>query len=194
MKKLFNKILVPVDFTDTSRNAIDKAIDMAKQFNCSVHLLHVDSFSTATALSMSEGHLAIAYELAEYNSDVEKKLKEIWNNVRNKTGNSIQIDYSVTKGSWNEGVINFINENNCDLILIGQTESLFRKRKMRLNPDKISASTNCPVVTIPSNRRLIDLYSIVIPITDFLPVRKLMYGVDISVNYNTTIKLLGIEN
>lgn len=65
---------------------------------------------------------------------------------------------------------------------------------MLLNPDTIALKTNIPVITVPANRRLTRLFSIVIPITDFLPTRKLMYGVYIASTYDTVVKLLGIES
>ena len=38
--KLYN-ILVPVDFTAKNKWAIAKAIEMANNFNCNIHLVHV---------------------------------------------------------------------------------------------------------------------------------------------------------
>ena len=38
------------------------------------------------------------------------------------------------------------------------------------------------------------LYSILIPVTDFLPIKELAYGVYVASGNNTTIKLLGIES
>jgi hypothetical protein len=108
-------------------------------------------------------------------------------------GNSIKIEYSTLQGTWDEAIIDLVNNNDLDLVLIGQNETVLLKRKMAINPDKIAAKANVPVITVPANKRLIKLYSIVIPITDFLPVRKLMYGVYIASSYDTTVKLLGIE-
>src|SRR5207237_2738847 len=89
------------------------------------------------------------------------------------------------------GIIDVVNPNNNDLVVIGQKSNFLQKRKMVINPDLIAEKTNAPVITIPSNRRLTRLYSIVIPITDFLPVRKLMYGVYIAINLDSTIILSG---
>jgi len=78
--------------------------------------------------------------------------------------------------------------------LIGQQGRSFRKKRMILDANRIAEKTNIPVITIPENRRLTGLTSIVIPITDFLPVKKLMYGVYIAQRFNATIRLLGIED
>ncbi len=65
---------------------------------------------------------------------------------------------------------------------------------MQLNADRIAEKTNIPVITIPLNRTLTGLSTIVIPITDFLPVRKLMYGVYMASGHATTLRLLGVKN
>ena len=49
MQKLFNKVLVPVDFSEKSRKAVEKSLELAAEYHCSVHLLYVNS-SQLTAL------------------------------------------------------------------------------------------------------------------------------------------------
>ena len=194
MQKLFNKILVPVDFSAKSKKAIEKACDIAKDYNCSIDLLHVVSISPFATVAMAEGNMAIPYNLIDNKQMLETELAKLKNYVQSFTGDSVKVECSIMQGTWDEVIIEFVNENKSDLVLIGQKSRTFRKRQMLINPDRIAAKANIPVITVPSNKRLTKLYSIVIPITDFLPVRKLMYGVYIASSYDTTVKLLGIEN
>ncbi|MGB4845362.1 MAG: universal stress protein [Ferruginibacter sp.] len=194
MQKLFNKILVPVDFSAKSKLAVEKACDIAKHYNCSIHLLHVVAISPFAAIAMTEGPMAIPYANIENKDAIEAEFKKLINTVKLLNGNTVKVEYSILQGTWDEAIIDFTNHNDYDLVLVGQKESLLQKRKMIINPDKIAAKANIPVITVPSNRRITKLYTIVIPITDFLPVRKLMYGVYIANGFDTTIKLLGIEN
>jgi len=194
MQKLFNKILVPIDFSSKSKVAAEKAVDIAKQYDCSIHLLHVSSLSPFSAFGMTEGHLSIPFNLIDNKKELEFQLRRIYDRLQTISGNSIAADYTILSGTWDDSIIDFVNKNNFDLVLIGQKGMLMPKRKMAMNPDKIALKTDVPVITLPSNRRLTRLYSIVIPITDFLPIRKLMYGVYIASKFNTTIKLLAIQN
>jgi len=194
MQKLFNKILVPVDFSAKSKMAVEKACDIAKQYDCNIHLLHVVAISPFAAIVMTEGPMAIPYANIENKDVIEVEFKKLINTVKLLYGNTVKVEYSILQGTWDEAIIDFTNQNNYDLVLVGQKESLLKKRRMIINPDKIAAKANIPVITIPSNKRITKLYTIVIPITDFLPVRKLMYGVYIANGFDTTIKLLGIEN
>ena len=192
MQKLFNKLLIPVDFSGRSKKVIEKAVEIATQYKCSLHLLHVAPPDYITW--SGETYLADSIWLPDNKAELEFKLAGLCEIADESCGYTIATSYSVVKGSWDESVIDFANAHSIDLILIGQTGPVLRKRKMLLNPDKIASKTNVPVITIPSNRNITKLYSIVVPVTDFLPVRKLMYGVYIAANYNSTIKLLGIDN
>ncbi len=193
MQKLFNKILIPVDFTAKSKMAVEKACDIARQYHCSIHLLHVVPVSPFAAIAMTEGPMAIPLTHIENKTAIEAAFNKLINSVKLLNGDSIKVESSILHGTWDEAIIEFANHNDFDLVLIGQKESFVLKRKMIINPDRIAARANIPVITVPSNKRLTNLLSIVIPITDFLPVRKLMYGVYIASSYDTTVKLLGIE-
>jgi len=193
MQKLFNKILIPVDISNKSKDILDKAIAFAAKYHCRIQLLHVVSVSPFAAIA-GDGHLTLPYDPIDNMQELEFQLEKLCRYIDFSSGDIIDVEYSIINGTWNQGIIDFVNANNIDLVLIGEKSNFLKKRKMVVNPDLIAEKTNIPVITIPSNRRLTRLYSIVIPITDFLPVRKLMYGVYIAVNLDTTIKLLGIEN
>ncbi|MBC7534352.1 MAG: universal stress protein [Ferruginibacter sp.] len=194
MKKLFNKILVPVDLSARSKPAVEKAIEIARQYNCHIHLLHVSSLSSLATVAMAEGHMIVPAINVDTRQELNYQMNRLVKYVQFLSANSFYVSGSIQGGTWNESVVDFVCDNNIDLVLIGQNRSTLTKSKMYVNPDFIAEKTNIPVITIPSNRRLTKLYSIVIPVTNFLPVRKLMYGVYIGSFYNTTIKLLGIEN
>jgi nucleotide-binding universal stress UspA family protein len=194
MQKLFNKILVPVDLSEKSTDVVEKAFSFASRYNCSIHLLHVTAVSPFAAIPILDGKSFVPYNLIDNTMEVNFQLEKIGKHIELLSGHAIQVKYSVVKGTWNQGIIDFVNENNADLVLIGQKDNVLQKRKMSLNPDLIAEKTNVPVITVPSNRRIIRFYSIVIPVTDFLPVRKLMYGVYMALNVETTIKLLGVAN
>lgn len=194
MQKLFNKILVPVDLSNKSDEVVEKAFAFAARYNCSIHLLYVASVSAFAAIPILDGKSITPYNFDSNTKEFKIGLEKISRHIDFLSGYTMHVEHSVVYGSWNQAIIDFVNESKTDLVLIGQKSSFLKKRKMHLNPDLIAEKTNIPVITLPYNRRLTGLYSIVIPITDFLPVRKLMYGVYMALNLDTTIKLLGIEN
>ena len=158
MQKLFNKILVPVDFSAKSKKAVEKACDIAKQYDCNIHLLHVVAISPFAAIAMTEGPMAIPYSNIENEALIEKEFKKLINTVKLVNGEEVKIEYSILQGTWDEAIIDYANHHDYDLVLVGQKESLLQKRKMIINPDKIASKANIPVITVPSNRRITKLY------------------------------------
>jgi nucleotide-binding universal stress UspA family protein len=194
MQKLFNNILVPVDFSRTSKRAFEKAIDLANKYECNIHLLHVVSISPMTAMAMAEGHVFVPYGIIDNQKELEFQLENLKHRYESQLEKKNTIYTHFQKGLWDESIIDFVQHNKIDLVVIGlQGKGLHKKRSI-FNANKIAEKINIPVITVPINRRLIRLISVVIPITDFLPVKKLMYGVYVAQNDNATIRLLGVED
>lgn len=194
MQKLFNNILVPVDFSVRSKKAIEKASEFAVEYQCNIYLLHVITVSPFVAVSLAEGQMEMPQHLSESRKELEYQMDILAQSVKKVSAGINKVNYSVLSGKWEEVVLEFIRDYHIDLLMIGQKPKMFRKRRMLLNPDLIAEKSNIPVITIPANRRILKLYSIVIPITDFLPIRKLMYGIYMASKHNAKLKLLGIEN
>lgn len=194
MKKLFNHILVPVDFSTVSEAAVEKAAAIAIQCKCHIHLLHVMPIVASGAMISAEGIFFTPPVLTEERKMFEQKLEQFTIRLKNRISQHIDINHIVQYGEWTESIINTVKQLHIDLVLIGQKKILQSKRKMFINPNEIASETNIPVITVPSNRRLTKLYSVAIPITDFLPLRKIKYGIYIASAYKTTIKLVGIQN
>lgn len=194
MQKLFNNILVPVNFSRVSERAIEKAIDLANDYDCNVYLFHAISSSAFLNIGDPEGLIASAYKPSLDGKEIDVMLQRLKTKYeKSLTGKGFIYTNSVN-GQWNESLIEFITDHQIDVVLLGQQGYLFRKKKSLLNVNKVAEKTNIPVITVPENRRLTKLYSIVIPITDFLPVKKLLYGVYLAQHCEATIKLLGIES
>lgn len=194
MQKLFTQILVPVDFSPKSRMAVEEAAALAYLYECDLHLLHVIPLTTFTSLAAGEGPVTSAFDVVDNSGEAERKLLELSAFAKSKSGNLLSVHHACVPGTWNRSVIDYMTEQHIDLLVTGQKSTLPGKRKISLNPDIIAERTSVPVITIPSNKQLTRLFSIVIPVTEFLPVKKLMYGIYMGSRQATTIKLLAVEN
>lgn len=194
MQKLFTQILVPVDFSPKSKMAVEESAELARLYECDLHLLYVLPLTPFTSLASGEIPVTTVYDMVDNSGEAERKLLELCAFVRSKSGNRFPVHHACVPGTWNRSVIEYITEKNIDLVVTGQKSTLPGKRKISLNPDIIAERTMVPVITIPSNKRLTRLFSIVIPVTEFLPVKKLMYGIYLGSRHGTTIKLLAVED
>ena len=194
MQKLFNKILVPVDFSARSKSAVAKAVDIAEQYDCSIHFFNAIPASQLAASGMPGALEALAVSMAGYNKELEYRLTKMEGYARSLANAPIAVSNSIQFGSWELAIIDLVKQEGFDLVIIPRHGRFGRGKKWVADPDHVASRTHAAVMTVPYNRRLTRLYSIVIPITDFLPVRKLMYGIYIASEYRTTLKLIGIRN
>jgi nucleotide-binding universal stress UspA family protein len=191
MQKLFNNILVPVDFSKDSKATFEKAIELANKYECNIHLLHVITISPSNAVSLAKGSEFVLHSFINKQEGLTLRLNTFKDKYIYQLNNERSIHTHLQGGSWDESIINFVLQNKIDLVMIGQG---LNKGKVVLNVNKIAEEINIPVITVPSNRSLVKLISVVIPVTDFLPVKKLMYGVYVAQNDNATVRLLGVED
>jgi nucleotide-binding universal stress UspA family protein len=111
-KAIFSSILVAIDGSDSSMDAADYAIAISKEYNAELYALYaihadVDLFGS---YETSEFMTRMRNEGEKYLDKVKLKANE--NNVQIKTEIISTINIS-------GGIINYAEENNIDLIVIG---------------------------------------------------------------------------
>ncbi len=194
MQKLFNHILVPVDFSAATPMVADRAADMAVEFGCSVLLLHVAALSPFVAAALPDGPLPIPYAVLEEMRQLEQRMQELERRIRERAGKGIAVMGAVRQGHWLEQIRSMAVLHRVDLVLMGHAGGLFRKKKFPVNPDTVTRFCRIPVITVSASRMPLRVAAVVVPVTDFLPVRKLIYAVYIASKSNGSIRLLGIDN
>src|SRR5689334_329536 len=117
MKKIeLKKILVPVDFTETSDVAMNEAVSLAKLLNAGVFLLHVVEQNSYRFLAAGQSDVMLpSYE--ELEKAVKEKLYKIAEKIENTSG--IKPGVHVTSGNVPSEVIDFSKGKKMDLIVMG---------------------------------------------------------------------------
>ncbi|MBS1919381.1 MAG: universal stress protein [Bacteroidetes bacterium] len=191
MYKLFNNILIPVDSSVASDKLVEKGIEIANSYFCHIHLLYCVSRNVKSqALAKIKNIFSFTKNRQEEKS--VQKLKNIASAFQSKLKNGLNIFFHSENGNKNEIAIKYIIQNKIDLVL-----GMIRPQRIKWNTlcfdaTRIVEKTSAAVITLPENRHIARLYSIVIPVTDFIPLRKLMYGIYLTRYYNITFHLLGI--
>ncbi len=192
MQKLFNKILVPVDFSARSKRAVEKAVLLAAEYRCSITLLHVVSIHKWHKRLENSGRAKIFIDSWK---ETAYRLRNIATAACSNAGLPlVDINTVVLKGNWHDNIVWYINSHQMDLVLVAQHNLLSALRGTNLNTDAIASVTNVPVITIPPEKKITRLKTIVIPVTDFLPVRKIMYGIYMAAASDATLQLLQVKN
>jgi nucleotide-binding universal stress UspA family protein len=140
----FETILVPVDFSDHSKEALDTAIQMAVLFGSTVHLLHCYHIQTAGispyGIVLPEGYYADIRDAAA------KRLSD-WHELVSNEG--IQTESILSADSPSVAINLTAEEIGADLIVMG-TRGLAGLKHAMLGSvaERVVRLAPCPVLTV----------------------------------------------
>lgn len=114
MELKISKILVPVDFSEYSKMALDYAVQFSKKFNSELILVYVIE-PIVYPSDFGLGQIPINQVDFEIQSKAEEELRKL---IEEKIPTDIKASYTVRTGKPFLEIINAAQENDCDLIII----------------------------------------------------------------------------
>jgi universal stress protein A len=146
------RILVPLDFSTSSRRALDYAAGVAQKFDASLHLVHV--CETPSMMTASMDAYAIAY--ADWNQrlgeEAERELVTISTSLK-----GIVVTTEVLFGRAAPAIIEAAETNTADLIVMGtHGHGAVMHVLMGNVAERVVRTAACPVLTVrePREREL----------------------------------------
>lgn len=142
---MIDKILVPIDFSDYSKNALRYAVQFAKQFNSSMYLIYVIEPIIYPA-DFSMGQVAIPSMDVDIQSRAEEELKNL---AKSLIDPSIKVETIIKTGKPFVEINETAKEKDIDLIIIathghtGVEHLLFGS-----TAEKVVRKAPCPVLTL----------------------------------------------
>jgi nucleotide-binding universal stress UspA family protein len=145
--KAKENILVPVDFSEHSQNALANAKEIAKSYQAKIHLLHIIEETIHPAYSLS-GKSSIFDIVPNIKEDCEKRLKKM---ISETAGDEVKTEINIVSGQAANEIINFARDNSMDLIVIS-THGLtgLEHLLMGSTTEKVVRMASCPVFTVKS--------------------------------------------
>jgi nucleotide-binding universal stress UspA family protein len=145
--KAYKNILVPIDFSDYSKNAISYAKEIAKAYDSQLQLLHIIEETKHPAFSLS-GKSSIFDLVPNIEADSRKRIEEMFIEA---PGPKAESTIYTKGGHAANDIINFASRNSSDLIVIA-THGLTGIEHLLLGSvtEKVVRMAPCPVVTIKS--------------------------------------------
>ncbi|MBS1653488.1 MAG: universal stress protein [Bacteroidetes bacterium] len=192
----FKNILVPVDFSINAEVAIKKAIELIDNNDGTIHLLHVKKnlagvysalvnnhfTTTVTGVAAASEQKAASYKLYEWKQILEEEVPMVKVNLHLLEGGGVQ-----------DRIINLSTEVRPQLIVIGKHQkSKWFTKLSTVTPHRIAKITNCPVLSLCPGAITHHIRSIVIPVRDFIPKRKIDIVVNLAKDYRAKIYLVSI--
>lgn len=163
MGLVVNKILVPLDFSESSIDALDYAVHIAEIFGSELHLLHVvETYEFNSSYRDDE----TARQIIELG--LNKKFDAIANPRIKETEKDIKTVYHHRVGKIYNQIVKHADEISADLIVMGThgtSDNLnFKKFMLGSNANRVVHAAPCPVLTVKNHEHSIDFNKILLPI------------------------------
>lgn len=143
-----NNILVPIDFSNCSKNALKRAIIIARQANAKIHMVNAVHIHAPHAIHSSAAILDSL--IADYESQVRQSFEELEKEIIELKDVPHESDRFVTY--LTDAIHAELASKDIDLIVMGTREhhdSL--DQWVGTNATDIINSTNVPVIVVPEN-------------------------------------------
>ena len=145
MEMKLNKILVPIDFSDYSKNALKYAVNFAKLFNAEILLIYVVE-PVIYPPDFSMGQIAIPTVTTEFDDRAKEELNKL---AKNEIPQQLKVSIIIRTGKPFVEIIDTATEADVDLIIIathghsGVEHILFGS-----TAEKVVRKAPCPVLTL----------------------------------------------
>ncbi|MCC6691748.1 MAG: universal stress protein, partial [Bacteroidia bacterium] len=190
------KILVPVDFSDTSLKALDQAINLASLTKAELTMIHIVE-SLVTNISDGMYYGTSINTLAAYEDELFVRAKNHLQKFNDKIAKKHKIKTSaITTSGWvKEQILKSAKKTKADLIIMG-THGVkgFRSLIMGSNTFRIVNEAECPVLSVQHHASKPGFKNILVPFRDNPHSReKVDYAIAFGKIFGSTIHVLGID-
>lgn len=149
---MFKKILCPTDLGDRSFVALEKAVQIARQFNASITMLNLhDEFMDEKERHMLRTDVNKMKETFKKTAvECREKMRE---NVHKLHADDINIDYVIKEGTPSKTIPQYAKEDNMDLIVMATDgrDNVMDFVKGTISEHVINHAA-CPCLIIPSKK------------------------------------------
>jgi nucleotide-binding universal stress UspA family protein len=141
---LVKSILVPTDFSDSAREALDWAIALAREFQARILLLHVvENLTVGYASDLFPVPMAEVYE--EISTFARAELGKLAEQVR---AGGVEATERLAQGTPSAEIIRIAREEPVDLIVVGSHgKGLLDHALFGSTTERVVRKAPCPVLT-----------------------------------------------
>jgi len=139
---LYQKILVGVDGSDSSKHALEQALRLAALTSAKVHVLSVEEHRAAFAGTVGEVDEEHRYE--------EKYFRQVHADVRRRAeAHGVNATHEIVTGHAADALVRHATRGGYDLIVLGHTgHSRLRHFPFGSTADRVTEHATCPVLVV----------------------------------------------
>lgn len=166
------KIMCPIDFSESSLNALNYAVQVARQFNSKLILFHA-IFIPSQEL---EENLLMPIDLEARKEEVERRLEEISKGIQLKESD-IPVAFYLKFGTPENEILDIIKEQQIDMVIMGTKGAEGFIKLFGTVSSAIALKASCPVLIIPEKFH-------------FKKINHIVYATDVHGNEHYLIKYI----
>ena len=149
------KILVPLDFSETSDNAFVYALEMAKRLKAELVLLHTFELPVVESQAMTFNYATIyeTIELANFEHFKEKmpKLRTI---AQERNLDHIEMNHILMDGDLVDSIKKIITQENIDMVVMGTKGAEgWLENLIGTNTGSVLTNVSVPVLSVPDEAK-----------------------------------------
>ena len=186
------KILIPIDFSNTSKLALEHAAHICEKFgSSSLHLLHVLKNSSADLLPNVKTGMFVN-NTKEIKKVATKELEHIGKEFKEKYNLDYQVE--VKHGNIAKEITRTATSINADLIVMGtHGVSGFEEFFLGSNAYRVVTSSSVPTLTVQCHAHKVGFNNIVLPVDSSKHTRdKVAQAAAIAEAYDATVHIAGL--
>jgi nucleotide-binding universal stress UspA family protein len=190
--KLYN-ILVPIDFSGRSKWAISKAIELANNFQCNIHLVHVVHKNLLPMVPI-DASMLMPYDLTADLKHARKKLEILKETYQHHLCGEGKIEISLLQGSPSKQLVRYIEQFEMDMVVIGLSKfNLIHRILSSVSISQLARKANIPVLAIRSSGLVSHFKKIVLPLTNTVPVHRVKLATMLARTFQSTVYLVSLR-
>ena len=150
---MFSKILVGIDGSEYSRNAVNYALDLAVKYGSELFLLAIVPSKVHHGDSSGVFGMVSPSYFDEYKKEAEKWFEEIINHINKETtidiSTGVKSEVITAPFSTPASILNYAEERDVDLIVIGtRGNSGLKKMLLGSVASDVVTYSYCPVLVV----------------------------------------------
>lgn len=175
------KILIPIDNSEASLNALRVAIHIATAINANLHVIYISDITGGKEMSDAQEDSEVFYF-----AFVKKMLGET----------SIRSSFSILEGIVGHVIVQYVSEKNIDTVIMS-AHGKSRRAEYIIDPNSyyVIKRVTCPVLLIPELFKRIEFKKILFPVRSKIFSRKLCQIIEAAIGNDLTqreMMVLGI--
>lgn len=184
-----NKVLVPIDFSEASKLALEYSSQFCEKFNAQLHLMHVVSAGSYDKVLPDVDYSARGERLSTL---LKEKLSVIANKYSSCNPKGVQVH--LAEGKISREIVRISKEIDADLILMGtHGVSGFEEFFIGSNAYRVVTAASCPVLSVQEKAKGLSFKNIALCFDNTIHTRdKVAEATAFAKKFGSTIQIAGL--